>query len=172
MTDPAASGTPPEVPDEFAAAYWAAYEAALEAQSVPVTGGGHAERVVSNSLDHQVELPRRTRAIRIGTHRSTRKSRPFETVAGATSSGTGDTGSSTSSGAHLLFSPAEEASVSSGSRMTESAWFVPVLLVGLALLLVLGAYVLGREFAQSVGADAGPAVQPGVVAVLGPRAVP
>ncbi len=36
-------------------------------------------------------------------------------------------------------------------RARDSRWFVPVLLVTLALLLVLGAYVLGRIFTAAVG---------------------
>ena len=133
MPGPPPPGTPPEVPEEFAEAYRAAYEAALEAQSVPVKRGEHAARV-----DDQ-ELPQRTRAIRIGTHRA---SRPFETVAGATSSGTRSSGSLRKD--EVLFRRA---------RVTDSPWFVPLLLIALALLLVIGAYVVGRAFAQHVADD-------------------
>ena len=41
-------------------------------------------------------------------------------------------------------------------RMRDSAWFVPVLLLLLGLLLILGAYAFGRAFADRVGEDASP----------------
>lgn len=110
MPGPPPPGTPPEVPEEFAEAYRAAYEAALEAQSVPLKRGEHAARA-----DDQ-ELPQRTRAIRIGTHR-------------------------------------KDEVLPRRARVTDSPWFVPLLLIALALLLVIGAYVVGRAFAQHVTDD-------------------
>jgi hypothetical protein len=40
-------------------------------------------------------------------------------------------------------------------RLTDSPWFVPVLLTLLALLLILGAYAVGRAFSGKVKDDAG-----------------
>ena len=41
-------------------------------------------------------------------------------------------------------------------RVRDSRWFVPVLLLLLAVLLVVGAYVVGRAFSGSVGAGVSP----------------
>jgi hypothetical protein len=56
---------PPEVPEEFAAAYRAAFEQAMAAQSTPTQDGDH----VMPELD-EVGLPRRTRRTLVGTHRA------------------------------------------------------------------------------------------------------
>ena len=48
-------------------------------------------------------------------------------------------------------------------RLTDSPWFVPVLLLLLGLLLILGAYAIGRAFADRVGEDAGADSEPSVV---------
>jgi hypothetical protein len=103
------------VPEEFAAAYRAAYEEALRAQSVPSKQGDHADRAASTWLD-SAGLPVRTRPIRVGTHR-------------------GETGTEPSA----------------YERARDSVWFVPALLLALAALLLIGAYVAGRMFASHVG---------------------
>ncbi len=41
-------------------------------------------------------------------------------------------------------------------RVRDSGWFVPVLLVLLALLLVFGAYTIGKRFASQVANDSSP----------------
>ena len=48
-------------------------------------------------------------------------------------------------------------------RVTDSPWFVPLLLTLLALLLILGAYAVGRAFAGKVNDDAGGSSEPTVV---------
>ena len=130
---------PPEVPEEFAAAYRAAYERALAAQSEDVDPGQHAEA----GLD-EGGLPRRRSPIRVGTHRSraalpTPARRPEPELADADDDPT-------------WF-----------ERMSGSAWFVPVLLLLLGLLLILGAYTIGRAFADRVGEDASADSEPSVV---------
>ncbi len=113
------------MPDEFAAAYRAAYEEALRAQAAPdgrgrvrPRRGGHA-RVVEPDPGPPDELPERDRrsAIRIGTHR-------MQQV---------------------------DAESSAYERMRDSVWFVPALVLFLVLLLLLGAYVVGRQFSAHVG---------------------
>ena len=116
---------PPEVPEEFAAAYRDAYERALAAQT---TGAQHRDdpvppdEVVDEADEHDVPaerpLPRRRGPMRVGTHRTADQEyddRPtwFEGV-------------------------------------SHSKWFVPLLLALLALMLILGAYALGRELAGRV----------------------
>ena len=90
---------PPEVPEEFAEVYRAAYEKALEAH---VNGTREVPTVP------QVE---------------------------------NDRGDDTPTGYE---------------RVRDSGWFVPVLLVLLALLLVFGAYTLGKRFADQVANDGSP----------------
>jgi hypothetical protein len=48
-------------------------------------------------------------------------------------------------------------------KVTDSPWFVPLLLALLALLLILGAYAVGRAFAGKVSDDAGQSSEPTVV---------
>ena len=48
-------------------------------------------------------------------------------------------------------------------KLTDSPWFVPLLLTLLALLLILGAYAVGRSFAGKVNDDADSSSDPGVV---------
>ena len=48
-------------------------------------------------------------------------------------------------------------------RVSDSAWFVPLLLAMLALLLILGAYAVGRAFAGKVTDDGEPSSEPSVV---------
>ncbi len=126
MSRPTNPGSPPpEVPEEFAAAYRDAYERALAAQTA---GAQHRDDPVppDETLAEEYEgtatveqpLPRRRRPMRVGTHRTADREyddRPtwFEGV-------------------------------------SESKWFVPLLLALLALMLILGAYALGRELAGRV----------------------
>ena len=130
---------PPEVPEEFAAAYRAAYERALAAQSEDTDPGQHAEA----GLD-EGGLPRRRSPIRVGTHR-TRSPRPAAAAP-----------------------PEPERADDSGDstwfeRVSDSAWFVPVLLLLLGLLLIIGAYTIGRAFADRVGSDASAGTEPSIV---------
>jgi hypothetical protein len=105
---------PPEVPEEFAAAYWAAYEQTLAAQ-----GGGPQHR--EDPPEERVpETPRRS----------------DEDV---------------------------EDSPTWFEEVLDSGWFVPLLLGVLALLLILGAYAVGRSFAGHVAGDASPDFEPSVV---------
>ena len=53
-------------------------------------------------------------------------------------------------------------------RVRDSHWFVPLLLVLLALLLVFGAYAVGRRFAERVEVDPEPAAQVSRIIVTGP----
>jgi cobalamin biosynthesis Mg chelatase CobN len=152
VTGDEGAGTPlpAEVPREFADAYREAYEAALAAQAERQPGA-HAQR----SAD------RRWRA-------------PFETGRGRPSSGNRSPGeqssSETSSQGEQSLSritsqappssatwEGESVDVESGEptayeRVRDSAWFVPALLVLLVVLMLIGAYVLGRLFATHVGA--------------------
>ena len=119
-----AGSTPPEVPEEFAAAYRAAYERAMAAQSRETHRRLDDDRQGGASEAEESALPPRRGRLLVGSHRGeapTREPPPRPSVPRAA----GDTGS--------------------------RAWLVPVvLLVVLALLLVLGAYVVGRVFSESV----------------------
>ncbi len=48
-------------------------------------------------------------------------------------------------------------------KVTDSPWFVPLLLTLLALLLILGAYAVGRAFSGKVGEEGGSGKEAGVV---------
>ena len=130
---------PPEVPEEFAAAYRAAYERALAAQSEEADPGQHAEAGVDED-----GLPRRRSPIRVGTHRqpegSPRATSPV------------DPGLEDDDDDPTWF-----------QRLTDSAWFVPVLLLLLGLLLILGAYTIGRAFADRVDEDATADSEPSII---------
>lgn len=90
MSGPTTPGTPPpEVPEEFAAAYTAAYEQALAAQRDEVWHGVDPE-------------------------------------------------------------PVDDGAPTVLEEIRRSGWFVPVLLVLLLLLLVFGAYAVGRHFTGQV----------------------
>jgi hypothetical protein len=146
------------VPEEFAAAYWAAYEQALAAQTEgpvhraspdnePQSGTNHSGtpqpaetqtaqpdvRVAEPVERDTDELPVRRGPIRIGTHRSEER-----------------------------FADDDD-SPTWFERVRDSRWFVPFLLALLAALLILGAYALGRRFAEQVGSDATPDAEPTVV---------
>ena len=121
---------PPEVPEEFAAAYRAAYERALAAQSA---GPQHREEPEPAPVDDPPEgedehdtletlLPHRRGPLRVGTHRSE-------------------------------YDDDRDDSRGWFEQVSHSTWFVPLLLALLALLLILGAYAVGRTFAGQVNAD-------------------
>ena len=127
MSGPTNPGSPPpEVPEEFVAAYREAYERALAAQTAapqhrddPVPEDETLGEALEDEETVEQPLPRRRGPLRVGTHRRVAEEqyddRPtwFEGV-------------------------------------RESTWFVPLLLALLALLLILGAYALGRELAGRV----------------------
>ncbi|WP_155918230.1 hypothetical protein [Marmoricola sp. URHB0036] len=126
MSGPTPPGSlPPEVPEEFAAAYRAAYERALAAQSE----GPEDEEEPSTDSSDTDELPLRRGRLVVGTHRT-------ETY---------------------------DDEPTMVEKVTDSPWFVPVLLAMLALLLVLGAYAVGRAFAGKVNSDDKPSSEPSVV---------
>ncbi len=126
MSGPTPPGSlPPEVPEEFAAAYRAAYERALAAQS---EGLEDQEEPTTDNADTD-ELPVRRGRLVVGTHRT----------------------------------EAYDDEPTMVEKVTDSPWFVPVLLAMLALLLVLGAYAVGRAFAGKVNSDDKPSSGPSVV---------
>ncbi len=152
MSGPTTPGSPPpEVPEEFAAAYRAAYEQALAAQT-----GGAQHRVVPEDDDEESpeqagddavdgddedtdeievqRLPRRRGPLRVGTHRSAE-----------------------------TFEPEEDDRPTWFERIRDSTWFVPFLLALLALLLIIGAYAVGRRFADGVAGGADSRSEPRVV---------
>lgn len=117
---------PPEVPEEFAAAYRAAYERALAAQS---EGVADEEEPPRGGTDTD-ELPVRRGRLVVGTHRT----------------------------------EAYDDEPTTFEKVSDSPWFVPVLLALLALLLILGAYAVGRAFAGKVKDDGNnPSSEPSVV---------
>jgi hypothetical protein len=121
------------VPEEFAAAYRAAYERALAQQSA------QTHRKVEDDYDpdeaddtdelgaveREPDLPRRGGKLFVGKHR-----------------GEPDVQNEVRAEAAARRHWLDEA--------RGSQWFVPALLVLLAVLLILGAYALGRVFADSV----------------------
>jgi hypothetical protein len=105
----------------------------MAAQSVPLRRGEHVD-----AGDDEVGLPRRTRPLRIGTHR---------------------------------VSKPEREEPSAFERARDSGWLAIALLAALALLLVVGAYVLGRAFASHVaGGSSSARLDPHVsrISVTGP----
>lgn len=137
-TDPGAP--PPEVPEEFAAAYRAAYEEAIAAQTGGASHrddtdtGRHAD---SSEADDTQDLPARRGPTRVGPRRAPQPTEVND----------------------------KDAPSSVIERITRSVWFGPLLLVLLALLLIFGAYTVGRTFAGRVGNDAKAAA--GSTVVLG-----
>ena len=118
------ASTPPEVPEEFAAAYRAAYERAMAAQSRETHRRLDDEHEDEAQETEESALPPRRGRLLVGTHR-------------------GEPPASEPPPRPSVPRPAPD----TGTR----AWVVPVvLLVLLALLLVLGAYVVGRVFSDSV----------------------
>ncbi len=135
MSGPTTPGSPPpEVPEEFAAAYRDAYEQALAGQ---VDWPKHREfpeepaGTDPTDGDGSSELPLRRGPLRVGTHRVE------EDYDG---------------GAPSWF-----------ERIRDSQWFVPLLLALLAMLLILGAYAVGRRFTEQVTAGSGSDAEPTVV---------
>ena len=118
------------MPEEFAAAYRAAYEQALAAQTEGAKhrddqeyDEGVADEAENGDDVEDIPLPVRRGPIRVGTHR-TEENEYDDTP--------------------TWF-----------ERVRDSHWFVPLLLALLALLLVLGAYAVGRRFADRVGDGVG-----------------
>lgn len=132
MSDQTPPGSlPPEVPEEFAAAYRAAYERALAAQTegALTPAGPEIDEESPTETTDTAELPARSGRLVVGTHRT----EAYD----------------------------EEPSVV--ERITESPWFVPLLLAILAALLILGAYAVGRSIADKVDDDAAANSEPEVV---------
>lgn len=104
---------PPEVPEEFADAYRAAYERALAEQ----TGGPYhvAEpaEVPEEDETWRDRLPVRQGRLLVGTHREERDA----------------------------------------VYLRDRRWFVPLVLVVLVVVLVVGAYLLGRTFAAQLSSS-------------------
>jgi hypothetical protein len=118
---------PPEVPEEFAAAYRAAYERAMAAQAA-APPGVHADR------EHDVPA-------REGPGSEPDEDEPSEDSVAFFDSA--EVEEAHEVGAPSLF-----------ERVRDSGWLVPLLLLILAVLLVAGAYAVGRVFSGSVaGAD-------------------
>ena len=140
--DSPSSGLPPEVPEEFAAAYRAAYERALAAQS---DGPGHRSVAEPDETDEDA-LPRRRGPARVGTHRT----RP----AGPDGPGP-ESRPSSPTRRESAFEDEPSGPATAYERIRDSRWFVPLLLGLLAALLVLGAYAVGRAFSARVGEDRG-----------------
>ncbi len=126
---------PPEVPEEFAEAYRAAYERALASQT-----GGPQHR----------EVPERRSGV--DSRREPEEDLPADGIVvpsrdGPLLIGTHRTQDEYDDGPTWF------------DRVRDSSWFVPVLLALLAIALILGAYVVGRAFAERVsGSDGEPQV--------------
>ncbi len=125
MSDSTPEGSlPPEVPEEFAAAYRAAYERALAEQSegidaaAPEPAPAPSREKGSEDTD---ELPARQGRLVVGTHRTEEYDEQPTVI----------------------------------QRITDSAWFVPLLLALLAALMILGAYAIGRAFSGQVDEESG-----------------
>ncbi|MET0998198.1 MAG: hypothetical protein ABWX73_05745 [Marmoricola sp.] len=140
MSRPTTPGAPPpEVPEEFAAAYRAAYEQALAAQTdwpqhrefpdEPVEVDPAEDAAADEAAEP--DLPRRRGPLRVGTHR--------------------------------IQEEYDDDAPTWFERIRDSRWFVPLLLALLASLLILGAYAVGRRFADRVAADGDPGAEPTLV---------
>lgn len=128
---------PPEVPEEFADAYRSAYEQALAEQSAV---GRHVE---SERDEEDAE------STAGGSDWADRLPRRRRTLAG---------------GARRDDATEEDPGPASHEKAWhQHRWFVPVLLTLIALLLVLGAFALGRVLAESADGDASGAVVTGGV---------
>lgn len=142
------------MPEEFAAAYRAAYEQALAAQTVGARRREDFQEPDEDDADEElegdsdddagdgegdgvddIELPVRQGPIRVGTHRTEDE---------------------------------YDDSPTWFERVRDSHWFVPLLLVLLALLLVFAAYAVGRRFAERVEVDPETAAQVSRIIVTGP----
>lgn len=154
---------PPEVPDEFAEAYRVAYERALAAQSDVAP---HRSAAAYDGRDHQDpdRLPRRVAPLRVGTHRprtvDASDSGPRSPKAPVHRAERRQEARPGRGPASLLPQPSPQIEdeldePTAYERVRDSRWFVPVLLVLLAVLLVVGAYAVGRAFSGSVGEAVG-----------------
>ena len=118
-------GVPPEVPEEFADAYRAAYERAMAEQTA---GARHRTAEEQDDAGEDTpdderwahRMPRRAGPPREGTHRGPDAGSPSDVVPKPRS-------------------------------QRESRWIAPALLTLIAVTLVVLAYVLGRIFASSLG---------------------
>ncbi len=127
MSDSTPEGSlPPEVPEEFAAAYRAAYERALAEQSEGVNPAPEPRPTPRRGGEDTDELPARQGRLVVGTHRTEEYDEQPTVI----------------------------------QRITDSPWFVPLLLALLAGLLILGAYALGRAFSGQVDEESDPAADP------------
>ena len=146
------------MPEEFAAAYRAAYEQALAAQSVPLSQGEHADR--ERRPPRRWTRHRDTVAPKLATNDDVPPEEDDHVPAG-------DAGTTTRAidrdeewsdlpertraiavGTHRTEEYDER--TSAFERVRDSRWFVPLLLALLVLLLVLGAYAVGRVFSGRV----------------------
>lgn len=149
---------PAEVPDEFADAYRAAYERALAAQS-DVAPHRSAAAHDEHDIEQPDRLPRRVAPLRVGTHRTRPVERRPQRAPGPEL--LRDPESPHRSQGSVLPPPASPRDAddvegpTAYERVRDSRWFVPVLLLLLAVLLVVGAYVVGRAFSGSVGGAGG-----------------
>jgi hypothetical protein len=123
------------VPEEFADAYRAAYERALAAQPAQVQSG-------------EAPPPRAPRR----SHAAADDRPPVEDAP--------DPEAPVVVGTHRALEGGGGPAWFETAR--SSTWFVPVLLVLLALLMILASYVVGRVFASSVSADSQPDSRPTV----------
>ena len=134
MSGPTEPGSPPpEVPEEFAAAYREAYERALAAQT--------------EGSQHREDPSRRTGR---GSTTTDRRSRCPDDAARS------------SVGTHRTESYDDEPT-GVEKRHATRPWFVPLLLTLLALLLILGAYAVGRDVRRQGERRRRPSSDPGVV---------
>jgi hypothetical protein len=134
---------PPEVPEEFAAAYRAAYEQALAAQSEGLPEESELEGPESGPESGAETDPETDTSP--GTDTDELPARRGRLVVGT----------------HRTEAYDDEPTLF--ERVSDSPWFVPLLLALLALLLVLGAYAVGRAFSGKVNSDSGPSSAPRVV---------
>ncbi len=122
------------MPEEFAAAYREAYERALAGQT---TGPRHAQDTEpdeGDSSDTRGEMPALPR--RRGRLRI---------------------------GTHRSEAAYDDTTPGGFDRLRDSAWFVPLLLALLATVLILGAYFLGKRFAEQVQSGTSGTPSPTVV---------
>ena len=126
------------MPEEFAAAYRAAYERALEAQSEGSQHRAEREPAEDATKDSgRLQGPQEGPRGREGSDDTALPARRGRLVVGT----------------HRTEQYDDEPTLI--EKVTDSPWFVPLLLTLLALLLILGAYAVGRTFADKVNDDAG-----------------
>ena len=120
---------PPEVPEEFAAAYRAAYRAAYEQALAAQTDGAKHRDDLSNDEGIAVDAEDGVEDMSLPVRRG-----PIRVGTHRTEDEYDDT--------PTWF-----------ERIRDSHWFVPLLLVLLALLLIFSAYAVGKRFADQVEVD-------------------